>query len=327
MSKTKIVANLGPATFADDQIRKMDQAGVDIFRLNFSHGDRNSHEEMIKKLREIVPHKAILMDSKGPEIRLGKSIHSFDLVKGQEIWLTNEEHTFDLYVDYKPLAQKVYPGYQIVIDSGKILLEVIRVEENRVLTKALMDGKITPMRHVNLPGIETDDLPILTESDVESFTMGFAYNPEYVAISFVRNAEDIKTVRTLLDKHGSKAQIIAKIEYEGAIKKLDEILPLVDGVMIARGDLAVEIPWYTLGIVSQVIVEAARKHGKMIIMATQMLSSMLTNPTPTRAEVTDVTMAVQMGCNVMLSDETAVGKYPIEAVQVLRGMPDGIAWH
>ena len=329
IKRTKILATLGPSTSTPEKIKELMQAGANGFRLNFSHGSHEERLDQIKWIRdaseELNRPVAVLQDIQGPKIRLGalKDNH-FDVKKGDEIVLDNavEEHdgSATLPVQYN-LADKVKVGEPVYIFDGKIRTTMIeRASDTAIKLRVENDGFVMSKKGLNLPDTDFGG-DILTEKDLKDIEFGATQDYDYVALSFIQSEEDINNLRQILVSHGSTAQIIAKIETKAAVEPetLERIVKASDGIMVARGDLAVEAGAEIVPVVQRQIVTLCRKYGKICIVATQMMASMVESPEPTRAEVSDVATATIMGADtVMLSDETANGQYPIEAVQAMR---------
>jgi len=324
--RTKILATLGPPTSNPEMIEKLALAGVNGFRLNFSHGDYAERDDQIKWIREatkkIGKPVAILQDLQGPKIRLGMLNENTAVKTGDEIVLdyAAEHNGMTFPVQYN-LAEKVKPGEPIYIFDGKVRTTVLEiVSDTAIKLRVENDGTLMSKKGINLPDTDFGG-DILTPKDLKDIEYGLTKDIDYVAISFIQSAEDINNLRQILVAGGSNAQIIAKIETKAAIKDdaLEEIVKVSDGVMVARGDLAVEAGAEIVPIVQRRIIALCRKHGKLSIVATQMMASMVDNPEPTRAEVSDVANAVIQGADtVMLSDETANGKYPLETVAAMK---------
>lgn len=328
--RTKILATVGPSVFTPEKIESLMEAGTNGFRFNFSHGtydEKVEHfgwvREASKKLNKPV---AILQDLQGPKIRLGmlKDDMVYDVKSGDELILDNAVSEHDgsnrLPVQYN-LAEKTKVGEPIYLFDGKIKAEIIEIEsETAIKIKIKNDGFIMSRKGINLPDTDFGG-DVLTDKDLRDAEFGASQDVDFVAMSFVQTADDINNLRQFLVAHGSDAQIIAKIETKAAIKpeNIKEIVKAADGIMVARGDLAVEAGAEIVPVVQRSIISLCRKYGKLSIVATQMMSSMVDNPEPTRAEVSDVATAVIMGTDVvMLSDETANGKYPIETVEAMK---------
>lgn len=327
--RTKILATLGPSTATPEKIKALMQAGANGFRLNFSHGDYNERLEQIKWIREISAELkrpvAVLQDIQGPKIRLGvlKDNH-FDVKKGDEIVLDYavQEHdgSANLPVQYN-LAGKVKVDEPVYLFDGKIRTTVVEIpSDTAIKLRVENDGFLMSRKGLNLPDTDFGG-DIITEKDMKDIEFGATQDYDYVALSFIQSEEDINNLRQILVAQGSTAHIIAKIETKSAVKPetLEAIVKAADGVMVARGDLAVEAGAEIVPVVQRQIIELCRKHGKLCIVATQMMASMVDNPEPTRAEVSDVATAAIIGADtVMLSDETANGNYPVEAVAAMR---------
>ncbi|MBT4936997.1 pyruvate kinase [Candidatus Peregrinibacteria bacterium] len=318
--KTKIIVTVGPASDDEETLKSLVQAGASVFRLNMSHGNIESHEASLKRLKKLQKSSdiQILLDTKGPEIRIGKIEEPLELKEGDILYLSNENACqSSIQVDYRDIADSASQAKYIVLDGGKILLKVLGIEKQRVKVRVCSSGILTSFRHVNIPGVHIN-LPILTDSDKQILTMAQKYEPDYVAASFIRNVEDIHSVRSYLSQTNIGANLISKIEHAEAMKNIEAIIPASDEIMVARGDLAVETPWYKVPVKEERLIKMSREAHKPVIIATQMLSSMEHHMSPTRAEVMDMSIAVQMGADaLMLSDETAVGEYPVKAVEVM----------
>ena len=322
--KTKIVCTLGPATSSPEQIERLINAGMDVARLNFSHGDRETHRKTIRSIRRIAAdlnrEVGILQDLGGPKIRLGKlKTQPLELNIGDTIVLkTGESSDSDIIpVNYPYLVEDVFAGNRILLADGLVELEVEKIESQNVVCKVIVGGEIQSHKGVNLP---TSDLrvPSVTEKDHLDLIVGLEEDVDFVALSFVRHEKDIEPVRKQMEEKGKRPMLIAKIEKPQAIERFEEILTHVDAVMVARGDLGVEMPLEEVPIIQKHIIRLARQSAKPVITATQMLRSMVNAPRPTRAEATDVANAILDGTDaVMLSEETAIGDYPEEAVRVL----------
>ncbi len=326
MRKTKIVCTLGPSTDSEDMIRRLMIEGMDVARFNFSHG---SHEEqgkrlaLIKKIRqELNLPVATLLDTKGPEIRIGTFKNSsINLEKGQRFTLTNEDiegNKDRVSVTYKELVNDVKIGDRILIDDGLIDMEVEKLTDTDIICRVLNDGKISNRKGINVPGVEIN-MPFISKKDYDDILFGIEQGFDFIACSFTRSANDVKKVRDILKvKKCTTINIIAKIENQQGVENIDEILEVADGIMIARGDMGVEIPLENVPVIQKMLIEKVYRAGKQVITATQMLDSMMKNPRPTRAETTDVANAIYQGTSaIMLSGETAAGQYPIEALQTM----------
>lgn len=323
----KIIATIGPASQADNLLSDLLLAGANVFRLNFSHGSHKSHSSIIKRIRSLEKSSGkpigILQDLQGPKIRIGElNQEEIQLKPGQIIKLTPEPTTKadEITIDFPELPKIVSPKKRILIDDGKIELSVKQIKGNLVETIVVTGGILKSHKGINLPGTVLD-IPSFTPKDEEDLVFGLKHNVDAVAISFVQQASDISLVREKIKKlapEKTDTLIIAKMERLEALNNLNEIIDAADGVMVARGDLGVEMPPESVPIAQKRIIEAANKSGKIVITATQMLDSMIHNPRPTRAEATDVANAIFDGTDgVMLSGETAIGKYPVKAVEMM----------
>lgn len=327
MKKTKIVATIGPASEQEDVFSQLVQKGLNVARLNFSHGNHEEHAErisMIKKVRDgLRMPVAIMLDTKGPEIRTGSlSTESVTLKEGQEYHLTTIPYLGDetmCQVSYESLPKDVVEGDMILIDDGLVGLQVLDKTDTSVRCLVLNGGTIKNHKGVNVPGVKIN-LPALTHKDRADICFGIEQDVDYIAASFVRKASDVLALRELLENNGGEQiKIVSKIENQEGVDNIDEIIRLSDGVMVARGDLGVEIPTEQVPIVQKMIIEKCNRVGKAVITATQMLDSMIRFPRPTRAEATDVANAILDGTDaIMLSGETAAGKYPIEAMDTMK---------
>ena len=325
MRKTKIVCTIGPASDSRDVLSRMMDAGMNVARLNFSHGSREDHAAKIALIREIADAKglpiAILQDLAGPKIRTGAfECGSIQLKTGDEFILTAREvpgNEKEVGLTYRELPQDVQEGDTLLLADGALELRVERVEGEDIHCRVILGGKLSSHKGINLPS-RSIRAPILTNKDYEDLAFGLAQGVDYVALSFVRSAADIEVARAYMRAQGKMRPIIAKIEKHEALAELDEIIEVVDGIMVARGDLGVDIPPEKVPTAQRLIIEKANFAGKPVITATQMLKSMTDAPRPTRAEVTDVTNAVLEGTDaVMLSEESAMGQYPVEAVATM----------
>ncbi len=326
MRKTKIVCTLGPSTDDIETLRELMLAGMNVARFNFSHGTHADQKVRMAKLkrlrRELDLHIAAMMDTQGPEIRLGNFAGgSVVLEENQTFTLTPETivgNSFKASISYPDLYQDVKPGVHILIDDGLIDMEVQRLEGKDIVCRVINGGKISDRKGVNVPNVELH-MPFIGPKDRDDLLFAVREDFDFIAASFTRTAEDILEIRKLLKANGrNNIHIIAKIENQQGIDHLDEILDAADGVMVARGDLGVEIPLEEVPVVQKEIIQKAYCAGKQVITATQMLESMIKNLRPTRAEVTDVANAIYQGTSaVMLSGETAAGKYPVEAVKTM----------
>ncbi|MCC3375904.1 pyruvate kinase [Cohnella sp. REN36] len=326
MRKTKIVCTIGPSSESLENTKKLIAAGMNVARLNFSHGDYVEHGNRIKNIRaasaELGKTVAILLDTKGPEIRLGKlKEEPIELVQGEYVTLTTEEMLGDkdrVPVTYKDLPGDVQVGSTVLIDDGLIGLTVVGIDGTEIKCQIVNSGPIKSKKGVNVPGVAIS-MPGITEKDANDIRFGIEQGVDFIAASFVRRASDVLEIRELLERHEARhIQIISKIENQQGVDNLDEILEVSDGLMVARGDLGVEIPAEEVPLVQKSMIEKCNRAGKPVITATQMLDSMQRNPRPTRAEASDVANAIFDGTDaIMLSGETAAGKYPTESVQTM----------
>ena len=325
--RTKIVATIGPATQSEEVITDLIKAGVTTFRLNFSHGDHKDHQERIKTIRKVSKKLdldiGILQDLQGPKIRLGRFKDGpVKVKKGDKFTLTSNEVECTksiANVTYNKLAQEVTSGKRILIDDGKIemIVEKVSKEDNLLECMVTVGGVLSNNKGVNFPDVQLS-VKALTDKDIEDLEFGLTAGVDWIALSFVRNPSDINEIKNLINKNGHSIPVVAKIEKFEAIDQIDSILPLCDGVMVARGDLGVEMPAEEVPLLQKELIRKANTLGIPIITATQMLDSMASNPRPTRAEVSDVANAILDGTDaVMLSNETAVGDYPVEAVETM----------
>lgn len=326
MVKTKIICTIGPASAEVETLKKMINAGMDMARINFSHGSYPQQEKFINAVKqareEVNKPVALLLDMQGPEIRTGPiTNYPVTLNEGDRFILYNDDIDGSINgvsVSYKNLYQDVNVGSRILLDDGLIGLEVEEIKDKDIYCKITNGGSLGNRKSINVPGCSTK-LPSLKEKDIQDLKDGVKADFDYVAASFVRNAQDALDVRKVLDDNGGeKIKLIAKIENQEGIDNFDEILKVVDGIMIARGDLGVEIPLEHVPIVQKRFIKACNRAGKLVITATQMLESMSNNPRPTRAEVSDVANAIFDGTGaIMLSGESAMGKYPVECVETM----------
>ena len=327
MRKTKVVCTLGPSTDDEKVLEQLIEEGMNVARCNFSHGSHEEHKERMDKVKRIRKEcdkpVAILLDTKGPEIRTGnfvddkvyvKAGQTFTLVADKEVMGTNEKAgiTFaDLYKDVKP-------GVVIMIDDGLIEMEVVKIEGTDIVCNVKNEGVISNHKGVNVPDVHIS-MPYMSEQDKSDILFGIKEDVDYIAASFTRTADDVKELRKFLDDNGGKnINIIAKIENSEGIINVDGIIEEADAVMVARGDMGVELPEEEVPIIQKMIIKKVYEAGKQVIIATQMLESMINNPRPTRAETADVANAIYDGtCAIMLSGETAAGKFPVEAVATM----------
>jgi pyruvate kinase len=318
--RTKIVATLGPASATSDRLRELISAGVDAVRLNLSHGKHEEHAERAWLVREIAAEIgrpiALIADLQGPKLRIGDLDEPIVLTKGEHVVVCAEEAATDGELPVAPavISDVLQPGHDVLIDDGLVRLRVDEVSGGRARCAVLVGGPVSSHKGVNLPGVPIP-IPSITRKDAADLEFALATNVDFIALSFVRSAADVRDLRALIEQAGSHAHVIAKIEKAEAIDVLDEVLEETDAVMVARGDLGVEIGAALVPLLQKRIIAAALERGKPVITATQMLESMIHAPEPTRAEASDVANAILDGTSaIMLSGETAVGEYPVEAV-------------
>lgn len=326
MPRSKIVCTIGPASSEHSILVRMIQAGMRVARLNFSHGTYEEHAARIAAVREAARATsqpvAVLLDTKGPEIRLGQvEGNKVTLQEGSEIVLYPDNglpgNSERLPITYHGLPKDVHLGARILIDDGNIELEVLAVNDDDIHCRVKNGGDVSSRKGVSVPGVAVR-MPAITEKEVKDLEFGIAHRIDFVAISFVRDASDVLGIRKVIEERGAAVQLIAKIENHQGVENIEEILKVADGVMVARGDLGVAIPTEDVPLVQKMIIEKCNIAGKPVITATQMLDSMIRNPRPTRAEATDVANAILDGTDaIMLSGETAAGKYPVESVEMM----------
>lgn len=329
LRRTKIIATLGPATESEDMLAGLIRAGVDIVRLNMAHATHEWTRTVIRRIRAVSQtvgrEVAIMMDIKGPEIRTGDLSTPIELQAGEVFDFTvkpgsdrdNAEEIRSVDVNYRDLVRDIKVGDTVLVDNGLIRLEVLAKDEAHIRCRVLIPGELKSRRHINLPGVKVN-LPSFTAKDRADATVGLDEGIDFLALSFVREAADIALLRDFLEERKSTVGIIAKIEDQSAITNLDAIVQACDGLMVARGDLGIECPFEELPVIQRRAVRACLRHGRPVIVATHMLESMIEQPVPTRAEITDVANAVfELADCVMLSGETTVGKYPLDCVQIL----------
>ena len=332
MRKTKIIATLGPATESPEMLRSLIETGVNCFRLNMSHAPHDWVRAIVPRIRNAARETAkivgILMDTQGPAIRTGDLPVKLNLKPGDIFEFTvrgaKSEEQSSVDVNYDGLIDDISVGDVVLVDNGVIHMKALEKIGNRLRCEVLTEGVMGSRRHINLPGVKVN-LPPLTEKDLADVELGAELGVDFVALSFCREASDVGVLRKVLDEHGSDARIVAKIEDQLAVKNLHAIIEITDMIMVARGDLGIECPMEELPIIQRRIVKRCLMKGVPVIVATHMLESMITNPVPTRAEITDVANAVyeQADC-VMLSGETTVGKYPVKCVEVLHKVAERI---
>jgi pyruvate kinase len=325
MRKTKIICTLGPATESADVLHAMIAAGANIFRLNMSHAPHDWVRMIVPRIRAIAKEMGImvgiLMDTQGPAIRTGDLPTKLDLKAGDIFEFTVRgsvsEEVYSVGVNYDGLIDDISVGDTVLVDNGNIHMKVLNKDANRIRCEVLTAGPMGSRRHINLPGVKVN-LPPLTEKDLADVAVGAEVQVDFVALSFCREPSDVEELRRVLRSHDSKARIIAKIEDQLAVKNINEIIQTTDVIMVARGDLGIECPMEELPIIQRRIVKRCLKKGVPVIVATHMLESMILNPVPTRAEITDVANAVfEQADAIMLSGETTVGKYPVKCVEVM----------
>lgn len=320
MRRTKIVCTLGPATSSPEIIAALVEAGLDVARINMSHGDRDGHREMIELLREAARAAdrpvAILADLAGPKIRVGELPEPIELAPGDEVVMAEEGRAEegDIPTTYRYLGEDLKPGDCVLLDDGLLELECRSIEDGRVAFTVVRGGVLGSRKGINMPGVDLQT-PSLMPKDVADLEFALEMGVEYVGLSFVRRAADVSELKERLE---GKALVVAKIEMASAMDQLEEILSATDAVMVARGDLGVELPYEQVPLAQKRIVRLANFHGRPVITATQMLESMIAQPRPTRAEASDVANAVLDGSDaIMLSGETAVGRYPVQALEAM----------
>lgn len=325
MRKTKIVATIGPASEARATLVKLMEAGMNVARLNFSHGSQEEHRRRIDNIRAAAGRTgatvAIMLDLKGPEIRIGTFAEGKVLLaEGQEFFLSVVPRPGDaqgVLVEYPGLVEDVKPGRLVYLDDGNIIMEAVAVTPTGVRCRVVVGGPLSNRKKINLPGTSVS-LPALSEKDVDDIRFGVAMDVDFIAASFVRKAADVLAIRKVLEAAGGQQQIISKVESQEGYDNLEEILQVSDGLMVARGDLGVEVPTEEVPLMQKAMIERANLYGKPVITATQMLESMVTKPRPTRAEASDVANAIYDGTDaIMLSAETASGQFPVEAVRTM----------
>jgi pyruvate kinase len=325
LRKTKIICTIGPASEEVTVLTRLIEKGMNVARINFSHGRHEEHQKRIDNIREAASITgtplAIMLDTRGPEIRTGTLAQGKIMLQGgQEFILTNREVPGDekaVQISYAALPQEVKPGDSILLADGLINLQVKECNETDILCQVINGGELGERKGVNVPGVRIQ-LPFLSEKDRLDIAFGIEQEVDIIAASFVRKAEDILEIRRILEENNADPFIIAKIESQEGVDNLEDIIKVADGVMVARGDLGVEIPAEEVPLVQKSIIEKCAQAGKVVIIATQMLDSMIVNPRPTRAEVSDVANAIFDGADaIMLSGETAAGKYPVEVVETM----------
>jgi pyruvate kinase len=324
--RTKVICTIGPSTQSFAVLKQMQKEGMNVARLNMSHSDHKSAKKIIDRIKrlnkQIKNPIGILMDTQGPEIRTGDTSNVIDLTTGEVVTFTirdeSDVESTSIRVHYDELINSVSVGTLISLDNGLMNFKVLKKTENQLQCKVLDGGKLGSKRHVNLPGIRIN-LPSVTEKDKADIAFGLKEDVDFIALSFVRNASDVEDLKSILKSKSKKIKIISKIEDQEGLTNLHEITQCSDGVMVARGDLGIETDLANLPNIQRKIMSTCAKYGKRSIVATHLLESMIENPSPTRAEVTDVANAIYEGADaVMLSGETTVGKYPIECVKFIK---------
>jgi len=335
-NRTKIVATMGPATADPAVLNNMFEAGLDICRINFSHGNYDAVKENIDHIRAINKkmnrHVGILGDLQGPKLRIGEvQDNAVELLEGASLVITTEECIGTkerIYITYPQFPQDVKVGELVLIDDGKLHLQVLATNgKDEVSCKVISGGKLSSKKGVNLPNTKIS-LPCLTVKDLRDLNFALEHDFDWIALSFVRNVTDIIELKEIIQSKGKKARVIAKIEKPEAVREIDKILEVTDGIMVARGDLGVELPMEEVPMLQKMIVTKCINAGKPVIIATQMMESMITSYTPTRAEVNDVANAVMDGADaVMLSAETSVGKYPVKVIEYMSRIISQVEFH
>lgn len=321
--KTKIIATIGPATSSKEMLKKIISKGVNVCRLNFSHLTHDDAKEIISNIKEINQelhvHTAILADLQGPKIRVGEFKNPINLVKGNEVIFSTKDKKDCIYINYQNFAKDVNAKDKVLLDDGKLALKVVSTnKKDTVVLKVVFGGLLQSRKGVNLPNTPIS-LPCLTKKDKEDLEFVLSEKIEWIGLSFVRKADDVRILKEIIAKRNLHHKVIAKIEKPEAIKNIDEIIDVTDAIMVARGDLGVEVPPQKVPVYQKMIVNKCIIHARPVVIATQMLESMLENPSATRAEVNDVANSVIDGADaVMLSGETSVGKHPLNAVDTMR---------
>jgi pyruvate kinase len=329
MKKTKIVATIGPATSSREVLKDMILQGLDVVRLNFSHGNYEDHLQVINHVRsidiEIGTNTSLLADLQGPKLRVGEMENgSVNLVSGEKITISTTKQIGTskvVYTNYKEFARDVQAGETVLLDDGKLAFKILNTNgKDTVECEVLQGGPLSSKKGLNLPNTKVS-LPSLSEKDLSDLDFALQHNVDWIGLSFVRNATDVKQLKAIIEKADKHAKVVAKIEKPEAVEQIDEIIHETDAIMVARGDLGVEIPLQNVPLIQKMIVKKCLRASRPVIVATQMMESMITNSTPTRAEVADVANAVLDGADaVMLSGETSVGKYPVEAIRMMNSI-------
>ncbi|MBM3161589.1 MAG: pyruvate kinase, partial [Bacteroidetes bacterium] len=325
MKKTKIIATLGPSSSSKEVLSEMIKAGLDVCRINFSHGSYSGHAEVVQIIRELnielKTNVAILADLQGPKIRIHEMADETELAVGSDLIIQVEEiigNSERLSINYALLPREAKKGERILLDDGKIVLEVLSTNGSTELTcRVIQGGRLSSNKGVNFPNTKIS-LPSLTEKDLLDLEFALEQKVDWVGLSFVRSVADIVELKERISSKGHHAKVIAKIEKPEALDNIDEIIDQTDGIMVARGDLGVEIPYQNVPLIQKMLIEKGIRHAKPVIVATQMMETMISSMTPTRAEVNDVANAVLDGTDaVMLSGETSIGKYPVEVINTM----------
>lgn len=329
MTKTKIVATIGPSSSSKEVLKQMIMQGLDVARLNFSHGNYEDHSKVVEVIRELNKelgtNVSLLADLQGPKLRVGEMENgSVELITGSKIVITTKKQIGTaglIYTNYQEFAQDVKPGESVLLDDGKLVVKILSTNgKDTVECEVVQGGPLSSRKGLNLPNTKVS-LPSLSEKDLKDLDFALAQEVDWIGLSFVRNAEDVIALKEIIENSGRHAKVVAKIEKPEAVEQIDEIVRVTDAVMVARGDLGVEIPLQSVPLIQKKIVKKCVSAAKPVIVATQMMESMVTNVTPTRAEVTDVANAVLDGADaVMLSGETSVGKYPVEAIRIMNSI-------
>lgn len=323
--KTKIICTIGPATASFEKIKALHTAGMDVVRLNMSHGEHADHAKVIKAIRTLnrqVKHTVpVLLDTQGPEIRTGQLTEDLNLNTGDIISLVargeGDVEQTSIHVDYEDLIHQLKVGAKITVDNGLINLEVLEKMDRILRCRVIDGGWLKNKQHVNLPGVRVN-LPAITDKDRDDIRFGIEHGVDYIALSFTREASDIDELQAFLGKAAEQIKIIAKIEDQEGVRNVKSIIKKADGIMVARGDLGVEVNFYELPLIQRRIAQLCAKHGKRVIVATHLMESMIQQPMPTRAEVTDVANGVYEEADaLMLSGESAIGKYPVKCVEYM----------
>jgi len=325
MRRTKIIATIGPATWSPEMLEKLIAAGMDVARINMSHASAQQARETCERVRaaseKLGRRVGVMMDLQGPAIRTGELSVALHLKPGETIALTvrgevsEEQHSVD--VNYDDLVDDIKIGDVVLVDNGTIQLKVLEKKRNQLKCEVLTQGTLGSRRHINLPGVRVN-LPALTDKDIQDVELGIELGVDFIAMSFCREAEDVLKLKAILDYRRAHQRVIAKLEDQEGVRNLISIIDEADGIMVARGDLGIEVPYEELPIIQRRIVKNCIIRGKPVIVATHMLESMIENPSPTRAEITDVSNAVfEQADAIMLSGETSVGKYPAKCIEIM----------